>query len=294
MATPLSADVALRAFTSEGLNVRESPGWRTHNRNHVGPWGPAHGVMIHHTGRYSTEAGMVGLCYNGRSDLPGPLCHTVIGKTGTAHMVGWGRCNHAGLGDAAVLAAVKAERPVPAAQRIDTDGNRYFYGVELINRGDGRDPWPAAQLDAAVRWAAALCRAHGWSERSIIGHLGWQRGKVDPKGFSMADFRARVHARLADSKPGGTKPPTAGKPVPARPLFPGRGAFGPGKVNDHVLTLGRQLVKRGYGDHYKVGPSPTWSEADRRNVEAFQRAQGWTGSGADGLPGPDTWRRLFG
>ena len=38
---------------------------------------------------------------------------------------------------------------------------------------------------------------------------------------------------------------------------------------------------------------PRWSEADRRNVEAFQRAQGWRGGAADGLPGPETWRRLF-
>lgn len=52
-------------------------------------------------------------------------------------------------------------------------------------------------------------------------------------------------------------------------------------------------MKKGYGAHYRSGPDPRWTEADRRNVEAFQRAQGWRGKEADGYPGPDTWRRLF-
>ncbi|WP_405561930.1 peptidoglycan-binding protein [Streptomyces sp. NBC_01180] len=77
------------------------------------------------------------------------------------------------------------------------------------------------------------------------------------------------------------------------PPFPGRAKFGPGQNNAHVTTLGRQLVKRGYGKHYTKGPGPKWSNADRDNVRDFQHAQGWTGSDADGYPGPATWRRLF-
>ncbi|MFJ3535181.1 peptidoglycan-binding protein [Streptomyces sp. NPDC090109] len=75
--------------------------------------------------------------------------------------------------------------------------------------------------------------------------------------------------------------------------FPGRGSFRPGQSNAYVEKLGKQLVKRGFGKHYVSGPGPRWTEADRRNVEAFQRAQGWRGGAADGYPGPETWRRLF-
>lgn len=75
--------------------------------------------------------------------------------------------------------------------------------------------------------------------------------------------------------------------------FPGRGSFRPGQSNAYVEKLGKQLVKRGFGKHYLSGPGPRWTEADRRNVEAFQRAQGWRGAAADGYPGPETWRRLF-
>lgn len=75
--------------------------------------------------------------------------------------------------------------------------------------------------------------------------------------------------------------------------FPGRGYFRPGQSNAYVEKLGKQLMKRGFGKHYTSGPGPRWTEADRRNVEAFQRAQGWRGGAADGYPGPETWRRLF-
>ncbi|WP_327297788.1 MULTISPECIES: peptidoglycan-binding protein [unclassified Streptomyces] len=83
------------------------------------------------------------------------------------------------------------------------------------------------------------------------------------------------------------------KPKPTPHPFPGASAFGPGKSNAHILLLGQQLVRKGFGSHYKVGPSKDWGEADRLNVAAFQHHQGWKGSDADGYPGPETWRRLF-
>ncbi|WP_327413852.1 peptidoglycan-binding protein [Streptomyces sp. NBC_01233] len=290
MATPLTADRVLSAFKAAGLTVEEVGDWRNHNRNHRGPFGPVHGVMIHHTVSRGT-AYSVELCYDGHSDLPGPLCHAVIDKAGVVHLVGHGRTNHAGKGDGRVLQAVRTESELPTDSRADTDGNTHFYGAELVNMGDGEDPWPPEQVEAAAQWAAALCRAHGWTAASVIAHKEWQPGKVDPT-FDMDDFRARVSEILADS---GSKPPTGTKPPQGggAPAFPGRNAFGPGKSNEHILRLGQQLVKRGFGSHYRVGPSPEWGEADRLNTAAFQRAQGWSGDDADGFPGPETWRRLF-
>ncbi|MFM9538635.1 peptidoglycan-binding protein [Streptomyces turgidiscabies] len=86
---------------------------------------------------------------------------------------------------------------------------------------------------------------------------------------------------------------TSTTPKPGPPAFPGRSAFGPGKSNASILLLGQQLVRKGHGKHYRVGPSRGWGEADRLNVVDFQHAQKWTGSDADGYPGPETWRRLF-
>ncbi|MFJ2477128.1 N-acetylmuramoyl-L-alanine amidase [Streptomyces sp. NPDC087659] len=219
MATPLTADQLLQALRDEGLVVKEHRNWRTHNRNHKGPFGPVHGVMIHHTVTSGTQAS-VDLCYNGHASLPGPLCHGVIDKAGVVHLVGNGRANHAGLGDDDVLNAVVAESlSIPVDDEANTDGNRYFYGFECVNLGDGKDPWPAAQLEAIEKAAAAICRAHGWSHRSVIGHLEWQPGKIDPRGFTMHSMRGRIAARIAGpATPAPSRPapttPAASKPVP--------------------------------------------------------------------------------
>ncbi|WP_189105534.1 peptidoglycan recognition protein family protein [Streptomyces camponoticapitis] len=196
MATPMSASSFIRALKDEGLTVVEVGDWRTHNRNHVGPWGPVHGVMIHHTVTKGT-ANTVRICRDGYSGLPGPLCHGVIAKDGKVHLVGYGRANHAGSGDDDVLRAVIAERALPADNEANTDGNRHFYGFECENLGDGKDPWPAVQVEAMEAAAAAVCRVHKWNAPSVIGHLEWQPGKIDPRGVSMAGLRRRIDERLS-------------------------------------------------------------------------------------------------
>ncbi|MEU7186440.1 peptidoglycan-binding protein [Streptomyces sp. NPDC045369] len=89
------------------------------------------------------------------------------------------------------------------------------------------------------------------------------------------------------------KPSTPSTPGPSAGGFPGRGYFGPGHSNGYITQLGQALVRHGFGRYYAVGPGPSWTNADRRAVAAFQRAQGWSGSEADGYPGPDTWAHLM-
>ena len=214
MATPMSATTFVAALKKEGVKVSERySGWRTHNRNHKGAWGGVNGVVIHHTaGRNSLS-----LCYNGTSDLPGPLCHTHLAKDGTATMVGNGRANHAGSFAANAHNAVVNEsssHPRPDASE-PVDGNRHYYGIEIENLGNGSDPYPRAQYDAAVRWAAAICRHHGWTANSVIGHKEGTRRKIDPRGplqgggqFDMNTFRRDVAARLKGSASSGGTPST--------------------------------------------------------------------------------------
>jgi hypothetical protein len=214
MATPLNADKLLTALKAEGLRVVEHGAWRSHNRNHKGAWGPVNGTMVHHTGPYTSEGAIVQYCYGGSPDLPGPLCTGVIGKAGTVYLVGMGRANHAGGGDPRVLAAVQAEdygdRP-PATHEHQgssgaVDGNAHFYGWECVNRGDGKEAWPAKQYVAMVKAQAAVLRAHRakgdkWGEKSAISHAEWSDWKSDPKGIDMVKFRRDVAACLA--KPAG-------------------------------------------------------------------------------------------
>lgn len=207
MASPKGSNDILAALKREGITVQEYGDWRNHNRNHKGAWGPVYGIMIHHTVT-SGDEGSVALCYNGHSTLPGPLCHGVGRNDGRIALVGHGRANHAGSGDDDVLRAVIAETALPADNEANTDGNRHFYGLEIVNLGNGKDTYPWVQYVAAVKWATAHCRLHGWNEKSVIGHKEWQPGKIDPYGpvvgpdgkmfdFTMNRFRADVKAALA-------------------------------------------------------------------------------------------------
>lgn len=304
MAIPMTADQFLTALSNEGVKVKEHAGWRTHNRAGHGDWGPMNGVVIHHTaGRDS-----LGLVWSGTSALPGPLCHTHLSKTGVATMVGNGRANHAGtFAENAHDAVVREAATHPRPESTETvDGNAHYYGIEIENLGDGKDFYPQAQYDAAVKWAAAICRFHKWSADSVIGHKEGTRRKIDPKGpigkasgpqWDMDEFRKDVAAQL---KKTAAKPPTAPtkptkptSPKPSVPAFPGAVYFRAGANNKYVTQLGKQLVRKGFGRSYRQGPGPTWTAVDRAAVKAFQKAQGWTGSDADGYPGPETWKRLF-
>lgn len=219
MGKPLTPDEISTALLAEGVKAGYVGGWVTHNRNHKGAWGPVHGVMIHHTAGFNS----LHLCVKGTADLPGPLCHAHLSKAGLLTVISSGRANHAGPGSEAVLKAVIDEVALPSKMTKDSiDGNARFYGLEIENRGNGDDPYPGAQYDQAVRWAAALCRAHGWNERSVIGHKEWTKRKIDPS-FSMALFRKSVRERLAHpaswspDTPSKPKPPQAPAPKPPAP-----------------------------------------------------------------------------
>ncbi|MDX2764657.1 peptidoglycan-binding protein [Streptomyces europaeiscabiei] len=123
-------------------------------------------------------------------------------------------------------------------------------------------------------------------------------GPVSPGG---PDLPGGPVTPVTPVTPGAPKAPRAPRApgIPVTPAshgvlgYPGRGMFRPGADNAYVTQLGKQLVKKGFGKYYTSSPGPRWGESDRRNVEAFQRAQGWRGGAADGYPGPETWRRLF-
>ncbi|MFE1424354.1 N-acetylmuramoyl-L-alanine amidase [Streptomyces fungicidicus] len=294
MAPPLSANAVLAALIAEGLDVVQVGDWRDHNRNHVGPWGPVHGVLIHHTVTKGSKT-TVDICRRGYSGLPGPLCHGVITKDGRVHLVGYGRANHAGLGDDDVLRAVISERPLPADNELNTDGNRHFYGFECENLGDGEDPWPAAQLEAIEKAAAAVCRAHGWNERSVIGHNEWQPGKVDPRGFPMTGMRDRIGNRL-----GGTTPAPAPLPTPRRPIVDLSQLVAAARTNPRssgqpVTYAGVRTVEAALVDQGLLSKRYSDGHYGTTTVDAYSRWQrhlGYRGTDADGIPGKTSLTQL--
>ncbi|WP_306317195.1 MULTISPECIES: N-acetylmuramoyl-L-alanine amidase [unclassified Streptomyces] len=302
MATPLSADQMVAKLKAEGVTVHEHSGWRTHNRDSATgkAFGPVYGILIHHTAGHGDKE----LCYKGRSDLPGPLCHSWLGKTDGLWMIGHGRANHAGLVDGHVINALIAEKsPLPKDTAANTDGNDCLYGLEIENLGNGRDPYPADQYRQAVLWAAALCRAHGWSEKRVAGHKEVQPGKVDPS-FDMDVFRADVKKQLA-TKPG--KPAPTPQPTPSTPRVDlskliAAAKTDPGAKQGHVTYMTgtnlveAALVKLGYLGKTYAGDgsfgSTTVTAYRKWQLHLYPGASTKPGGAADGIPGMDSLRQL--
>ncbi|SDO35270.1 Cell wall-associated hydrolase, NlpC family [Streptomyces sp. cf386] len=191
-------------------------------------------------------------------------------------------------------------KPEDAKRAVPFPGRAYFgpgannkhvtqLGRMLAERGAGRY-FPAGPgprwTDADRKATRAFQLAQGWRGRDADGLPG-------PRTWVLL-----VTGKGKDVQAEGTVGPD-GQAVPAAPAshgvagYPGRAMFRPGANNKYVTQLGKQLVKKGFGKHFKTGPGSRWGETDRRAVEAFQRAQGWRGGAADGYPGPETWRRLF-
>lgn len=196
MSTPMTASQLLAVLLAEGVNAVEYRSWRTHNRDGATGkvFGPVKGVVVHHTAGTNSLATV----YDGRSDLPGPLCHTHLSKTGVASMISAGRANHAGTFAQNAVDAMIAEASVHPAPDVaePVDANDLTYGIEIENLGNGTDPYPEVQYTQAVRWATAICRFYGWSENSVIGHKEGTRRKTDPS-FSMNMFRTDVRNALS-------------------------------------------------------------------------------------------------
>ena len=206
----------------------EYPGWRS--RGH-GDFRDIRGVMVHHTGSDSADAGSIA---RGRPDLPGPLSQLHIARDGTVTVVAAGVAWHAGVGMYPWLPT--------------NMGNWHTIGIECANSGTGpsaphRTNWPDAQYSALVRCCAAINRRLGQSADRTIGHkeyAGRAQGKWDPGAIDMHLLRRDVQARI------GVVPSPAPTPTPGVPI--GRYAdilLFRGSTGAQVAELQRRL-KYGY------------------------------------------------
>ncbi|MFE1439143.1 peptidoglycan-binding protein [Streptomyces sp. NPDC058739] len=162
------------------------------------------------------------------------------------------------------------------------------HGVPL----SGPKAWPAYPDSYGSKNGQRMSKAKWTAFNGVCGHMHVpENDHGDPGGIDITEILRRARADLDLDEPPAGAQPKPGKPKV--PVFPGRKFFREGAVNDHVLVLGRQLVKEGFGDHYKVGPSRSWGEADRLNVRDFQKSREELRGDADGFPGPLTWKLLF-
>lgn len=201
MATPWTFAQRIAAYKAAGIKkIVIVKGAETRNRDGATgkAFGPVHGVLIHHTAGRDSKSTVT----NGTASLPGPLCHDLLAKDGTLYVIGHGRTNHAGSCTPAVRDAIVDEKKPVASMRNGTesvDANDFLFGLEIENLGDGKDPYPTAQYDVAVKWAYAHLKHYGWSENSAWGHKELTTRKIDPT-FDMNEFRGLV-GELLDGAP---------------------------------------------------------------------------------------------
>lgn len=254
MATPMTAAQLVAQLREWGVPYKEYAGWQTRNRNHKGDWGPVNGLMVHHTGSDSTDQRL--LLAKGTAELPGPLSQFGLAQDGTLWLIGWGRCNHAGMGDPDVLNAVIAEsygdKP-PTDNQATVDGNSRFYGVEIWYSGS--HGMTAAQYSTLLRLSAAICHFHKWTNKSVIGHGEWQPGKWDPgyKSGTMMDMTAvRNDVRDVLSGADGNADGNPDKTPPKPPTVPPKPPTTVPAGKTHVVAHG-DTVKLPDGTTLRVG-----------------------------------------
>lgn len=206
---PFLTDLAdkLRAYTAPDgskLAVVEVDGWKTRGFAGQG-MSSASGAMHHHTATAlsafaRSDCPTLGLLVNGRSDLPGPLCHIAFGRSGTVYVVAAGVANHAGPG---------------RVGNIVNTGNHYTIGIEAESSGV-TDDWTAAQRRVWPHLGAALEIGYGTEDFLQIGHKEYSSmGKIDPAFIDMDKLRADINDLLYTGG-GAASVPTPAETTPER------------------------------------------------------------------------------
>lgn len=156
--------------------------------------------------------------------------------------------------------------------------------------GNSGDSTPTDKMIDAIKDAIGLLRANG-AGKEIKGHRDGYATACPGGALYALVTSGKLDPDRDDPKSSDSSHSTPPKPVPVYAAYPGRKFFTVGRTNPLVKAMGKRLVATGWTG-YKYGPSPQFTRTDVKAVAWFQRKQGWSGSEADGYPGPETWKRL--
>lgn len=176
-----------------------------------------------------------------------------------------------------------------AAWRGETAINEISIGIELENANNGRDPYPAAQMNALIHLTREKVTQYRIAPDMVVRHLdiAVPRGrKNDPAGFPWAEFQQQVFAE--------TVTPASERPIPpAR-----RAAFSqillseayrqvgavewpdwtmtrtarvaglglPVAPSFEITVAGRNYIGQSFGRETLVSPIAEWKRVDRLSL----------------------------
>jgi hypothetical protein len=213
--TPPTPAAVLAALKATGLPLIAVPGW---DHTDLGGWAGAawnpHGVLLHHTANGGATGDAPSLGWVIRNEFfPTRACNVLISRTGIVHLItAWG-CFHAGGGGPLAIDGFT----MPADQ-----GNAFLFGIEIESKGlDAKvtastsevDGFTPAQVRAAAKVAAALCKLLGKTETAVIRHRDWAPGRktdvLQPLAFWRALIKTELHPVLAAPAPAARPAPFA-------------------------------------------------------------------------------------
>jgi hypothetical protein len=243
-------------------------------------------LIDHHT------AGTNSLGYLKNSGGTYPYVNSLIDKDGLVHILSTKSCW--GTGDGGPWSGVASKNSL----------HLVGWSTEVESLGQSKDFTPA-QLESLGRQNAALVSL-GVPAANEINHRDWTDGtngvggyplptkgrKVDTR-YDTSFLRENTKSYLNGTTPpppsggGGTEPSTSwrqGKKVYSSKMKKGQ------SNSDSVWNLTVGLNAKGY----TITKTDDYTQAVVDKVAKFQRDQGWSGSGADGIAGPETVKRLGG
>lgn len=157
----------------------EYPGavWRPSPNFNARPVQPPDMIVLH-----ATAVGLEATLSGFQRPTSGVSAHYVIGKDGSVFQM--------------VREADRAWHAGESFWKGRTDINDYSIGIEMVNRNDGLDPWPDAQVAAVLALCRYLVQKYGIVRDNVVTHhwiAGYPgRGKTDPLGFPMEAFLDRL------------------------------------------------------------------------------------------------------
>jgi hypothetical protein len=89
-----------------------------------------------------------------------------------------------------------------------------------------------------------------------------------------------------------TTPAKPGTPAVKYQPFPGTAFFTTGRKSPVIEAMHKRLVAEGCNRYQSTANQDVWGSGDERSYAAWQRKLGYTGSSADGIPGPTSWAKL--
>jgi N-acetyl-anhydromuramyl-L-alanine amidase AmpD len=143
------------------------------------------GVKIDCVVLHATAGGLSGALGHFANPDSGVSAPYVVAKNGTVYQM--------------VEESQRAQHAGESQFQGRTDFNDFSIGIEIVNKNDGKDPYPPDQFEATVDLVSYLVKKYQIESGWIVTHAEISTlGKTDPRGFPVQNLIQRVYDLLTN------------------------------------------------------------------------------------------------